>query len=293
MMNAAPSLDFRVYPDEEGDPNDVEFAMISPLGTHILNRYPNLKAVMCTWAGVDKLVGNPQLPEEIPVIRNISDDLTTGMTQYVVMHCLRYYRDHDAYARQSSDMHWQVVRQKEEYLNVGILGLGALGRDAAEKLSGLGFSVAGWSRRRKDIPGVACYAGREELARFLARTHTLVCLLPVTPETENIIDAQFLQHLPRGAYIINPARGEHIVEEDLIYAIDNGALAGATLDVFRQEPLPENHPFWAHPKILVTPHVASISFPTPSAANWYTNNMTKIAAGEMPLGGVVDLSVGY
>ncbi|MEM8985405.1 MAG: glyoxylate/hydroxypyruvate reductase A [Pseudomonadota bacterium] len=294
ILDILPDLDFRIYPDDEGDPNDINYALVNPAACGILRRYPNLKAVFSLFAGVEHIVAQREiLPPGVPIIRLVSPDLTDGMAEYVALHALRYYRDHDAYAQQSADGVWNSHPLNEDYRKVGIMGLGVLGQAAARMLRDLGFDVAGWSRSKKVIDGVECYAGADQLAPFLARSHTLVSLLPLTAETENLINAGLLSRLPRGAYFINAARGGQVVDADLLAALDDGGLAGATLDVFREEPLPLDHVFWRHPKITVTPHVASVTRPCRVSAQWYTDNIKSIEAGAGAIGGVVDLDAGY
>ena len=174
---------------------------------------------------------------------------------------------------------------------IGILGLGELGGDAARKLLALGFPVMGWSRRPKDIPGVEGFHGEAGLAAMLARSDILICLLPLTPDTRGVLNARSLGLLPRGAFLLNAARGGHVVQEDLLAALDQGQIAGAALDVFEPEPLPADHPFWAHPKVVLTPHAASITIPR-SAAPQVVENIHRARAGR-PLINLVDFGAGY
>jgi glyoxylate/hydroxypyruvate reductase A len=174
---------------------------------------------------------------------------------------------------------------------VGMLGMGELGQDAARKLKALEFDVAGWSRTPKTIRGIACFSGKEGLGPFLARTHILVALVPLTKETENIVDAKLLAQLPKGAYFINAARGAHVVDKDLIAALDSGHLAGAALDAFRIEPLPDDHPFWKHPKIEITPHSSGPTF-YQSASREIALNVKRMMRGKPPIN-IVDRTRGY
>jgi glyoxylate/hydroxypyruvate reductase A len=191
-------------------------------------------------------------------------------------------RDHD----------WRELEQDHTLTKrVGILGLGALGTDAAAHLLPFEFQIAGWSRSQKTMDGVESFYGEHGLGPFLARTDILVCLLPLTAETTGIINAGTLAQLPAGAYVINAARGGHVVEADLRAALDSGHIAGAALDVFHQEPLEDNSPFWDHPKVLVTPHIASLSSPQSAAAD-IGENIRRIRRGETPKD-LVDMSAGY
>ena len=176
-------------------------------------------------------------------------------------------------------------------IGVGILGLGQLGADAAQRLTALGFNVAGWSRSRKTLDKIASYWGGDQLGAFLSRTDILICLLPLTPDTRDILNAELFSGLRPGAFLVNPARGEHLVEDDLLAALDGGRLGGACLDVFRTEPLPPGHPFWTHPKITITPHVASLTNPAAVAPGIYANYQ-RVLAGQAPLY-TIDPTRGY
>jgi glyoxylate/hydroxypyruvate reductase A len=214
------------------------------------------------------------------------------MTEYVVFHVLRYHRRTPELERQQSEARWEQLHHALPWeRRVGLLGLGVLGTDAADKLKALRFDVAGWSRTPRNLPGVTCFHGASGLAEFLARTEILVCLLPLTPETRGIINARTLATLPRGACIINAARGGHVVPVDLLAALDSGHVAYATLDVFDEEPLPPSHPFWRHPRITVTPHVASLTHPA-TALPYIVDNIRRFQRGE-PMRNLVDLSRGY
>jgi glyoxylate/hydroxypyruvate reductase A len=171
------------------------------------------------------------------------------------------------------------------------MGLGQLGKDAAKKLSYLGFPVSGWSQTPKDIEGVKCFAGDKALEDFLSQARILICMLPLTPKTKGILNHKTFAKLPAGAYIINIARGQHLIENDLLAALDSGQLGGACLDVFEVEPLPEDHPFWSHPKILVTPHISSITYPQ-TVAPQIIENYQRAKTGD-PLLHVVDMERGY
>ncbi len=214
------------------------------------------------------------------------------MVEYVTLAVLRAYREMDVYGVQQRERRWQPRRRlaKAEF-GIGILGLGVLGRAIAAVLVGLGFPVAGYSRSAKDAPGVATFAGRASLPAFLSRSRVLVCLLPSTPETRGIVDRRTLAALPPGAHVINIARGDLIVDEDLIALLDAGHLAGATLDVFRTEPLPADHVFWHHPRITVTPHVSAVTLIAESAAQ-VAAKIRKTEQGQT-VTGVVDRIRGY
>ncbi len=291
LAKLEPELEVRVWPDV-GDPADIEFALVWMHEPGSLKAFPNLKGIFSLGAGVDHIFRDPDLPPGVPITRVVDPDLTDRMTEYVLLHVLRYHRQQPAYDAQQARGEWRELHQPAAHdRRVGVMGLGVLGRDAAGRLADLGFRVAGWSRSAKEIEGVETFHGRDGLDAFLARTDILVCLLPLTPATEDILDARLFARLPEGAYLINAARGRHLVEEDLLAALDSGRIAGATLDVFRREPLPPEHPFWRHPKVTVTPHIASITDPR-SVARQVVENIHRLRAGRPPLHRV-DPAAGY
>ena len=286
-----PGLDIRLFPDT-GPVEDITAAVTWNHPPEDLYRYPNLRLLISMGAGVDHLFRPPGPPPGVAVVRLVDRLLTTAMSEYVLLAVLRHHRQDAGYRALQAARVWQELPAPDtEATRIGILGLGMLGGDAARKLAALGFRVAGWSRTPKSLPGIETFAGDGALMPFLARTDILVCLLPLTPATEGILNARTLAALPRGAYLINAARGGHVVEEDLLAALDAGHLSGATLDVFRTEPLPPDHPFWAHPKVIVTPHAASITIPR-SVAPQVVDNLARLREGR-PLANVVDVSVGY
>ncbi len=291
LTAADPNIDLRFWPDV-GRVEDIEYALVWLPEPGDMQRYPNLKVIFNLGAGVDKLLADKTLPYHIPIVRLVDPGLTSGMTEYVLLHTLRHHRGQHVLDRQQKDRVWrQKLFPLARNRKVGIMGLGVLGTDAAAKLVALDFDVAGWSRRHKSLPGVTSYHGEEGLKAFLARTEILVCLLPLTAETRGILNAKLLAQLPQGACLINAARGGHLVDADLIAALDSGHIAHATLDVFHQEPLPADHPFWVHPKITVTPHVASLTQPE-TAIPVVLDGIRRHKAG-LPIPNTVDLKKGY
>lgn len=292
LGKASAGMDVRVWP-EAGDPADIRYALAWKPPHGALAAYPNLKAVFSLGAGVDHLLSDPDLPD-VTITRVVDPYLTSAMTEYVVLHVLRHHRGQPALDAQQRAHVWDdrasSLRQADEQ-PVGIMGLGELGRAAADALAALGFDVAGWSRSPKEIPGIRCFHGADGLEDFLDRTRILVCLLPLTPETEGILDARLFDRLPDGASLINAARGGHLVEDDLLAALESGRIAHATLDVFRTEPLPDDHPFWDHPAVTVTPHNASITDPR-SVVSQILENVARAEAGR-PLLHTVDRAAGY
>jgi glyoxylate/hydroxypyruvate reductase A len=261
LLAADPGLDLRVWPDS-GDPATVSFALVWQAPPGELQRYPHLRCIASLGAGADHILSDPQLPAGVPVTRVVHDSLSRGMSEYVLATVLSQCRHLWRFQQDQRRARWRRRLPMETAKTcIGIMGLGQLGADAARRLGQHGFPVVGWSRTPKKIEGVAAYAGDNQLRPFLARSQVLVCMLPLTPATRDILNAAAFAALPRGAYLINVARGEHLVEDDLFEALTDDQLSGACLDVFREEPLPESHPFWHHPRITVTPHVASITHP--------------------------------
>jgi glyoxylate/hydroxypyruvate reductase A len=258
---------------------------------------PNLAAIFSLGAGVDFLFADQRLPEA-PIARVVDPDLTTRMSEYIVLHCLMILRQQRRYDRQQPAKSWADDRHQPaaRSVRVGIMGLGELGLDAARKLQVMGFDVAGWSRSPKSVEGLATFAGEDGMAAFLARTDILVSLLPLTPETKGTINATLLAGLARdgrlgGPFLINAGRGGLQVEADIVAALEAGTLKGATLDVFETEPLPADSPLWSHPAVTVTPHNAAMSEPE-AVANLIAMQIRRLEAGQ-PLEHVVDPKRGY
>jgi len=286
-----PDLDFRVWPDV-GDARDVEIALVwDPMADRLL-RFPNLRLIASLGAGVDHLLAATTLPPGVPMTRFVDDNLTQGMREWVLLYtlyCLRRAPEYLAY-QQARDWHHLAAPFAYER-RVGIMGLGVLGAAAAKSLQEIGFQVMGWSRHEKNLPGVTSFAGPERLDEFLAASEILVCLLPLTPATDGIIDGRLLAALPDGACLINGARGGLVVEADLIAALQSGRLSHAVLDVTREEPLPGDDALWRAPNITITPHVASITNAA-SGARLMAENIRRVRAGETPRH-LVDPEAGY
>jgi glyoxylate/hydroxypyruvate reductase A len=228
----------------------------------------------------------------VPVARLKDTRLTRGMTEWVLLNVLRFHRQDPEYRALQAERRWEELPAPDTASRrVGILGLGELGGAAAAALLALGFPVMGWSRGPKQRPGVECFHGPGGLDAVLRRSDILVCLLPLTAETRGILNRRTLDLLPRGAYLLNAARGGHVAQEDLLAALDSGRVAGAALDVFEPEPLPTDHPFWAHPRVVMTPHAASITVPS-SAAPQVVENLRRARSGR-PLLNLVDFGAGY
>ncbi len=285
-----PDLDFRIWP-ELGDPGVIETALVWRPPPGLLASLPNLRAIFSLGAGIDALLADPTLPD-VPLCRMVDPSLTRSMSEYVLTLVLFYHRRLDLYAEQQRSARWRMeMPRPASDTTVGVMGLGELGGDAARCLAGRGFRVRGWSRRRKRIAGVESFAGKAELESFLAGLDIVICLLPLTPATEGILNAELFARLPQGACLVHLARGAHLVEQDLLDAVQRGHLRGAVLDVFREEPLPAEHPFWRHPRIRVTPHSASYSLPE-TGAEVVADNIRRLRAGR-PLRHVVRRERGY
>lgn len=290
LQTLLPELDCRLW-NAPGDPAGIDYAAVWRPPPGGLKRFPKLQAIFSIGAGADHVLNDPELPP-VPVIRLAGPALTQRMREYVALHVLRCHRRQAELDAAQRAAQWrQLIIPTADERSVGVMGLGELGRAAAEALRALGFRVAGWTRSPHRLEGVACFHGRTQFADFLARSEILVCLLPLTPETDGILASELFDRLPQGAWVINAGRGEHLVEQDLLAALESGHLSGAVLDVFRTEPLPPEHPFWRHPKITVTPHVASLIDPQ-TGGRLLADSIRRYRAGELRRG-FVDPGRGY
>jgi len=286
-------LNVLVHGRDSYAPEDIDYVQSFRPPHGLLKTFPNLKAIFSLGAGVDGFLSDPELPKQVPLLRFVDPQLSTEMAQYVVMHTLlqhRHQRDFDT-AQAAGKWAQRVLPRRTADTRIGILGLGEIGTVAGERLRDLGFPVSGWSRSRKSVRGIESYAGQAEFEAFLRVSDFLICLLPLTHETRGILNAKTFAMLPDGAYVINVARGGHLIETDVIAAIDSGHLAGATLDVFETEPLPETSPLWRHPKIIVTPHIAAITDPR-IAAQYVIDGIARNERGET-LENIVDVGREY
>ena len=286
-----PGIELRVWP-ELGDVGEIDAALVWRPPPGLLDTLPNLRLIASLGAGVDHIFADPSLPPGVPVVRLVDPYMTVAMSEYVQLQVLRLHRQDPAYLAQQQARLWRQQPQPNAgQRRVGVLGLGVLGGDAALRLKVLGFDVAGWSRTEKRLRGIPSFHGAAGLDALLERAEILVCLLPLTPATEGILDRRLFARLPRGAAVVNCARGRHLVEADLLAALDSEQLSAALLDVFRDEPLPRDHPFWRHQRIRVTPHVAAATHP-PTAAPHVAENLRRLRDGK-PLLNRVDASEGY
>ena len=265
--------------EPDHDPATVEIAIVANPPAGALQRYPRLRLVQSLWAGVDKLLADPTLPPDLPIVRMVDPAMNAAMAETALWAVLMLHRGFHVYARQQREGVWQPQAQRRaDAVQVGVLGQGQMGGEVSRRLRALGYRVRGWRRG-------------EPLGPVLADSEILVNLLPLTPDTRGLIDAAVLRQLPRGAALVNLARGAHVVDADLLAALDDGHLGHAVLDVFHQEPLPAGHRFWTHPAVTVLPHVAAQT-DAHSAARIVAQNLAAWRRGE-PLAHQVDRHAGY
>ena len=274
----------------EAAPDTVDYIIYAPASPlQDFTPYTRCKAVLNLWAGVERIVGNPTLTQ--PLCRMVDPCLTESMVEWVVGHTLRHHMGMDRHIVNPHHVWQPVCPPLARNRRVSVLGMGTLGSAAAQALTALNFRVTGWSGTPKSLPGIDSLHGEHGLEEALSRAEILVTLLPRTPDTENLLNADRLQMLPRGAVILNPGRGALIDDEALLSALDSGHVAHATLDVFRIEPLPQGHPYWTHPSVTVTPHIAADTQPG-SAARVIAQNIARGEAG-LPFLHRVDRKRGY
>jgi len=291
-----PGRSIRCWPDDVGDPAEVAYICAWKAPPGALGRFPNARVVFSLGAGVDHILADPALPK-LPLVRIVDADLTQRMTEYVTLHTLMIHRRQRAYDAQQKARVWHELAQPAARdVAVGIMGLGVLGKDAAEVLRRIGFRVAGWSRSPKTIAGIETFDGAAGLDAFLARTEILIALLPLTAATRGILALPLLRKLNRdgalgGAHLINAGRGGLQIDADILMALDQGVLASATLDVFPTEPLPNDSALWTHPRVTITPHNAAWSNPA-ALAEGIARQIARFEAGQ-PLEGLVDTASGY
>ncbi|MPZ57984.1 MAG: glyoxylate/hydroxypyruvate reductase A [Rhizobiales bacterium] len=255
-----PDVDVRIWPGT-GDPADIEVAAVAGLPRGKLKSFPNLRLIVSLTAGIDMLLGDPDLPA-VPIVRAADPDGDVMIDEFALLHVLRHHREMPAFALAQQKGEWLPIKPKHAHERpVGVMGLGAIGLSVAQTLARHGFDVAGWVRSPRQADGIAIFHGSEQLSAFLARSEIVINLLPLTPETKGILNAATFNQLPKGASVINLGRGPHVAEVDLMAALDSGHLAAATLDVFPIEPLPKDSSLWRHPKITITPHASRRIYP--------------------------------
>lgn len=291
FARAMPGMQFRISPDS-GPREKIRYALIWRPDPGALTQLPNLKAILVMGAGVDVALSNPGLPAGIPVVRLLDAGMADPMAEYALHAVLHFQRRMREYAEQQQGANWRPLAWKlAQDWPVGVMGLGIMGGLIARRISALGYPVAGWVRSARKIGGIEIFAGIEGLVPFLARSRVVINALPLTPQTQDILDSRAFAAMPAGAFVVNIGRGAHLVDSDLIAALDSGHIEAAMLDVFREEPLPASHAFWRHPKIILTPHVAAPTI-VPAAAAQVIENVRRLERGEPPLG-LVDRRKGY
>jgi glyoxylate/hydroxypyruvate reductase len=289
LVAALPDATIAVWPDTLPDP---DYALVWKPPVELFARMRPKRAIFNLGAGVDVLLGVPALPEGIPVIRLENAGMASQMSEYVTLAVLGAYRESGAYAAQQREGRWLPrPRLAKAQFGVGMLGFGVLGQAVADALAPFAFPLRAWSTTPKQVSGVQSFVGSPELRPFLASSRVLVCLLPSTAATRGFLDRANLLHLPRGAHVVNVARGDIVVDADLIALLDEGHLAGATLDVFRDEPLPAGHPFWHHPRITLTPHTSAVTVVEDSIAQ-IAEKIRRLERGAT-VTGIVDRARGY
>lgn len=293
VIRHLPDAELFVWGEDEVALDTIDYVLAWKPEPGLLAKLSNVKAIFNLGAGVDALLQDTTLPKHVPIVRLVDPRLASGMMEYIVHWVLHFHRDMPTYARQQKKVDWtQHENADTAKRTVGILGLGELGQAAAHALLMLGFdSIAGWSRTHKELPGIKSFAGAEELDAFLSRAEILVCLLPNTKATQGILNKDTLATLPQGAFIINGGRGSAVIDADLIETLNSGHIQGAALDVFNDEPLSANHPYWAMDGVFITPHVASLTT-ADSAAQVIAEGIEALEGGFTPAN-VVDLDQGY
>lgn len=282
---------FRIWPDCEPR-KAIRYALVWRQPPGSLAKLPNLKAILVLGAGVDSVLSDPGLPADVPVVRLVDAGLPGPMAEYALYAVLHFQRRMADYFEQQRAAIWRPLDELlARQWPVGVMGLGVIGAAVAQRIAAQGYPVAGWSRSGKPVEGIDVFTGASGLEPFLARTRVLVNVLPLTPHTRGILSASTFAAMPCGSYVVNIGRGGHVTDAGLIAALDSGQLAGAMLDVFDQEPLPATHPFWRHPKVIVTPHVAAPTLASESEAQ-VVDNIGRLERGELPVG-IVDRDKGY
>lgn len=286
----APDVPFRLWPDI-GDPSAVRYLAAWEPPEQLAETFPNLEVLFSVGAGVDQL-DLTHVPAHVPVVRMIDADIVQQMVQYVAQAVLTLQRDLLVYSQFQQEKKWQAQQVRPSAsCRVGVMGTGRNGEAVLECLRRFGFTCAGWSRNPRKIEGVTCFAGEGEFDAFLARTDILICLLPLTPQTTGILNRTLFEKLPRGASLIQTGRGGHLVQNDLMDALESGQIAYALLDVTEPEPLPRDHPLWVHPRVRITPHIASATS-AEGAVRAVLDNLRRHCDG-LPMHGVIDRARGY
>ena len=290
FVAAFPQMQFQVWPDV-ADVEPVRYALVWNPPPGLLEKLPNLRAVLSLGAGVDSLLADPTTPQ-VPVVRLLDAGLAPQMAEYAVYAVLYFHRRMRDYEKQQQQRIWNpLAPMPANSWTVGVMGAGVIGGLILRHLVTLGYRVCGWSRSGTAIEGVESFAGEAEMNSFLSSCRVIINVLPLTPATTGILCTQTFNAMPRGSYVVNIGRGGHLVEDDLLVALDSGPIAGAMLDVFNEEPLPQSSPLWSHPHVIITPHIAGVTIAAEAEAQ-VIENVKRMERGEQPVG-VVDRAKGY
>ena len=279
MKSLLPEIEFHLH-NEAFDKETIEFAIVWKPEKGWLKTLSNLRCIISMGSGIDHILSDPELPKDLPIIKTTADDLKIRMREYVVLHTLKHHRNLNEVISARNNKEWkQIIEPPANKRTVGIMGLGNLGLDCATTLKSLDFIVNGWSKSEKNLDNINVFTGIDQITDFIKNVEILVCMLPLTHETRGILNIKLFEQMKKGACIINVARGEHLVEEDLVKAIDENMIKEATLDVFHEEPLPKNHFFWKNSNIFITPHIASLLDPEAGGKD-IALNISKFINGE-------------
>lgn len=291
LKQVDPSLNILEWPNY-GNPDEIDVAMVWKLPHGELRKFPNLKLVISMVAGVDHVLSDPHYPKDTPLVRVTDPHMARSMVRWFIMNILQLHRETNYYNSLRSKKIWKSDRAFDtDFICVGIMGLGYLGVHLATMLLNIGLRVQGCRRASKRLKGIRSFTGDDGLAEMLKTTNYLACLLPDTPATKGILDRSLFERMPKVSFLLNAGRGNQLVEKDLTMALDNGQIKGTALDVFIEEPLPKNHPFWDDHRIIITPHHAAEVFMS-SAAKAFVENIRRVRSGQ-PLKGLVNQEVGY
>ena len=291
FAQAMPELEVRLWPDM-GDPSEINCALLWGPPPELFDGLDNLEVIFSIGAGVDSLLTCPTLPTHLPIVRMVEPELTAGMVEFCLFHVLRFHRLMPQFESNRIARHWEELTQAPaSEITVGIMGLGVLGMALVHQLTALRYQVIGYRRGPGEVDGLEVFHGEAQLEAFMRRSEILVALMPSTQETRGLINSRTLSWLPPDAYVINAGRGDLVNERDLVKALDEGGLAGAALDVFETEPLPQDSALWTHDKVYLTPHVASITHP-PTACRYLADAISDFRQGK-PWPNLVEPGRGY
>lgn len=281
LKRRLPKVKVEIHP-QVSQKEEPTFALCWKADFDVLKTYPNVRVLQSVGASVDHIINTQKLPPKVAVTRVVDQQLAKDMFTYVLTGILNFIRGTNCYQKAQTNKVWgQKSYNTIAETQVCLLGLGKIGAYVATELAGMGFKVTGWAKNAKNLDGVSCFYGKTELSKAVAKANVLINMLPYTADTEGILNKNLLMSLPKNAFLINVGRGEHLVEEDLLAVLNQGYLSGALLDVFRTEPLPENHPFWEHNKIQITPHVAALTNISTATAGIVMNYNKAIAEEDL------------